>query len=234
MTDSAFTQRQLNFEKWRQMNGLTFVQIADASGVPYSTLKSFTTKPGQGMIDRNIEKLTLAYRISADDIFVEPRLIRDTPLTPLTAQSQTPAVTTPDGLVRIPAYDIRLAAGGGTVIDREEVKEHWAVPLRFITDELGLSPSTLSMAEVTGDSMYPLLWHRDRILINHADINPSPPGVFALWDGYGLVVKKVQRIHRSDPEKAMLISENPTYPPYEVFLDEINIIGRVVWFNRRM
>jgi phage repressor protein C with HTH and peptisase S24 domain len=80
--------------------------------------------------------------------------------------------------------------------------------------------------------MEPKLLPGDRILVNHADVNPSPPGIFALWDGYGLVVKKVQRVHGTD--RLLLISENTTYPPYEVLMDEITIVGRVRWCGRRM
>ncbi len=151
-----------------------------------------------------------------------------------TPASGLPTSTPVDGTIRIPEYDIKLSAGGGVLIDREDIKANWSFARDYITRELRLNPSSLSMVEVTGDSMSPKLLPSDRILVNHADTNPTPPGVFALWDGYGLVVKNVQRVHRSEPEKLLLISENPIYPPYEVLTDEITIIGRVVWCGRRM
>ena len=137
-------------------------------------------------------------------------------------------------LVFIPEYDIQLAAGSGRIPDRQRGKDDWPFSRRFLGAVTAAPPEQLSIVEVVGDSMAPKLHPQDRILINHADVNPTPPGIFALWDGYGLVVKNVQRIHRSDPEKLLLISENPVYPPYEVLLDEVTIIGRVVWFSRRM
>lgn len=133
-----------------------------------------------------------------------------------------------DGTVAIPEYDIKLAAGGGYIVDREEKKASWRLPTQFISHELRSGPQDLTVAEVTGDSMFPKLHHTDRIIINHADTNPTPPGVFAMWDGYGLVVKNVHRIHKSTPPKLLLVSENPIYPPYEVDAEDIVIVGRVV------
>ena len=133
-----------------------------------------------------------------------------------------------DGTVSIPEYDIKLAAGGGYFVDREEKKASWRLPTLFIAHELRSGAQDLTVAEVTGDSMYPKLHHTDRIIINHSDVNPTPPGVFALWDGYGLVVKNVHRIHKAVPAKLLLVSENPIYPPYEVDAQDIVIVGRVV------
>lgn len=137
-----------------------------------------------------------------------------------------------NGAIDVPEYDIKVAAGGGYVIDAENEKGLWSFSRDYIVTELRLNPQSLSIVEVTGDSMEPKLMPGDRILVNHADTNPSPPGIFALWDGYGLVVKKVQRVHGTD--RLLLISENTTYPPYEVLMDEITIVGRVRWCGRRM
>jgi len=49
-----------------------------------------------------------------------------------------------------------------------------------------------------------------------------------------LVVKNVHRVYNSSPEKVILISENNIFPPYEVRIDEIHFIGRVIWFSRKM
>lgn len=150
------------------------------------------------------------------------------------AQAGLPTSVVTDGLTAIPEYDIKLSAGGGVEIDREDIKAHWHVPTALIRNELRRNPSDLSMVEVTGDSMAPKLLPGDRILVDHSDKNPTPPGVFALWDGYGLVVKNMHRIHKSDPEKVTLISENGIYPPYDVLLEDIHIVGRVIWFSRKM
>ena len=139
-----------------------------------------------------------------------------------------------DGTVPIPEYDVRVAAGGGALIEGSDIRATWGFSSDYVTRELRANASALNMVEVIGDSMEPKLSPGDRIIVNQNDVNPTPPGVFALWDGYGLVVKNVQRVHRSEPEKLLLISENPIYPPYEVLIDEIKIIGRVISCLKKM
>ena len=98
--------------------------------------------------------------------------------------------------------------------------------------ELRAHARGLSIVEVIGDSMEPKLLPGDRIAVDHSDTNPTPPGIFALWDGFGLVVKHVQRVHGTN--KVLLVSENAVYPPYEVLIDEIKIIGRIKSVTRAM
>lgn len=139
-----------------------------------------------------------------------------------------------DGSVEIPEYDVRLSAGGGSLIEGDDIRARWRFSEQYVRGELRAREDSLNMVEVVGDSMEPKLHPGDRIIVNQNDTNPTPPGIFALWDGYGLVVKHVQRVHKSDPEKLLLVSENANYPAYEVMVDEIKIIGRVVSCLRRM
>lgn len=139
-----------------------------------------------------------------------------------------------DGTISIPEYDIKLSAGGGTLVEGDDIKARWGFSREYVTRELRASPNALNMVEVIGDSMEPKLMPGDRIIVDQNDTNPTPPGVFALWDGFGLVVKNVSRIHGADPYKLLLVSENSVYPPYEVLADEIKIIGRVVSCLRKM
>ena len=229
MTESSFTPRQLAFEKWRTMNGLTFMQVADKSGIPYSSLKSFTSKPGQGMIDRNVDKIASAFGVSAEDIFIHPALIGEDD-----GSGNRLMSVAKDSVVEIPEYDIKLSAGGGYIVDREDVKAKWSFGRDYISGELRLNPSTLSMVEIVGDSMSPTLFSGDRVLVNHDDTNVYREGIFAVWNGYATVAKRVEVMTGSLPPRLMLISDNTSHNQYEVSPDEIHVIGRIVWFARRM
>jgi len=156
----------------------------------------------------------------------------DDPEEVLAAKDQLPTSSQQDGMVSIPAYDIKLAAGGGYYVDEPELSVPWVLPKSFITGSLGLNPETLSVVEVVGISMTPTLLPRDRVLIDHSDTNPSPPGVFAIWDGSGLLIKNVSRTSPKFPEMIVITSDNPSYPPINTTLEEITIIGRVKWFGR--
>ena len=64
--------------------------------------------------------------------------------------------------------------------------------------------------------------------------SPTPPGIFILYDGMGLVAKRLEHVPNNDPPKVRVISDNTFYSPYERTADEIHIIGRVRWFAREL
>ena len=72
----------------------------------------------------------------------------------------------------------------------------------------------------------------DRVMVDLSDQTPSPPGVFVIWDGLGLVVKRVEHLAHSDPPRVRITSDNPKYQPYERILGEAYIQGRVLgkWY----
>lgn len=83
-------------------------------------------------------------------------------------------------------------------------------------------------------TMEPLLSSGDRILIDTSQRVPVPPGIFVIWDGMGLVAKRVEHIPHSDPPKVLIKSINPEYQAYERIAEEVNVVGRVVWLARRV
>ena len=120
--------------------------------------------------------------------------------------------------------------GGGT---GEGDPETGLVPRRLIEDELRAKPSDFLLIDVRGDSMEPDFQHGDQILIDKRDTNPIQPGSFALWDGDGYVVKLVERVAQKTGFYR-IFSSNNRYSAYEVDAEEIKIMGRPVWFARRL
>ncbi|WP_189484634.1 S24 family peptidase [Asticcacaulis endophyticus] len=232
MDDTTFTSRQLNFIEWMSLNGLTFVGVSDASGIPYSSLKSFAKNPGQSMNDRNIQKLVSAFGVSADDIFKDPQPIKSASswYDPDTEDAK------PDmgDILNLPEYELKISAGGGYTIDRERIKGHWPFSRHYIRDELRLEPRNLSVIEVKGDSMEPLLRPGDRVVVDHNDKNAAEGGLYVIWNGGATVVKRVEAVPYSDPPMLVLISENKTHNQYPVHAELVNVVGRVVWVARRM
>lgn len=147
----------------------------------------------------------------------------------------------------IAEIDIRAGMGGGGVacaqnvtdefgstVAADDVKAIWDLPAEYLVHELRVAPGQARIVEVQGDSMEPTLRTGDRVMINLADQRPSPPGIFAVWDGFGVVVKRIEPIPNSEPPTLRLISDNAHHGVYERTIDEVNIIGRVVWFSRRL
>lgn len=107
------------------------------------------------------------------------------------------------------------------------------IPRALIEDELRAKPTDVLLIEARGSSMEPDFQHGDQILIDKRDTNPVQPGAFALWDGDGYVVKLVERVPMQ-PGKYRIFSANSRYSAYEVDADQIQIMGRPVWFGRRL
>ena len=104
----------------------------------------------------------------------------------------------------------------------------------WITKNLRSAPVNLRVFIISGDSMEPTLCHNDLVLVDTVNKNPTQPGVFVLFDGYGLAAKRVERVMNAASPRIRILSDNPQYSIYERSPSEAGIIGRVVWFSRRI
>ncbi len=143
-----------------------------------------------------------------------------------------PDETTPDQ-VRIPQYSFRAGMGGGGLILNEDPVDHITLQKSYL-ERLHLASAELISIEVEGDSMSPSLESGDQVMINRKDRNPANGGIFAIHDSDALVVKRVEKIPATDPTMFKLISDNKNHGSYEVLASDTNIVGRVVWYARRI
>lgn len=129
-------------------------------------------------------------------------------------------------------YDVTPQAGGGSsmpILDSDGnhfVVAEWKIPSDFLQAFVHRT-SDLKIVRVAGDSMEPDFPAGDRVLVDVSHRVPSPPGVYVLWDGYGLVLKRLELIIGGS-KMVRISSINPAYAPYERALDEIEVNGRVV------
>jgi hypothetical protein len=140
----------------------------------------------------------------------------------------------PQGFSAISEIDVRALAGtGSTPKGFKETKDVWYFPDVVIRHELRARPGDLRIITIDGDSMEPELSSGDRILVDTRQRVPVPPGLFVIWDGMGIVAKRIEHILSSDPPKLHLMSVNPDYATCERVAAEVQVIGRVVWSARR-
>ena len=76
--------------------------------------------------------------------------------------------------------------------------------------------------------MEPVVHDGDRLLVDTGRKTPTTGEMAVLWDGGGLVVKRVEIVPRTDPPLLRLVSANPAYPPYTCLADEAHMIGTVL------
>lgn len=126
---------------------------------------------------------------------------------------------------------------GASTVSRDVAKGEWLLPHDYLS-EIRVSAKDVRIIEICGDSMERPdgggLHPGDRVMVALTDRNPTPPGIFALWDGFGIVVKRIERVPKSEPPALRLISDNPAHESYVLTADEVNIIGRVIWYARRI
>lgn len=148
-----------------------------------------------------------------------------------------PPEADPASLAQIPLHEALLAAGHGVENGTEYVSGYLAFRKDWLR-RIGLSPSNAVLARATGDSMQPVIWDSDMLLIDRSKVEPPPiarpdrPGrfapVFALLDD-GLA--KVKRLQMLDQDTAVLISDNPDYPPQFARVETLSVIGKVLWWG---
>lgn len=133
-------------------------------------------------------------------------------------------------MIRLLPNFVGLGNGGNAEGDEGQI----SFSRDLIENELRAPAEDLLAMVAEGNSMEPTFLGGDQILVDTRRKSLAQPGAFCLWDGDGHVIKFLERVPGSDPVKVRVISANGIYEPAERLLDEINLIGRVVWFGRRV
>lgn len=219
------TDRRASFRAWMRDNDQTVAKVAKRSKVPGTTLYDFLKGETQALRIETEHKVARAYGTDAAVIFggAEPH-IGNTP--------DLPPVDRAEDYVEIEVLPTYAGAGGGGTGDGDAATT--LIRRDLVINELRAKPGDLLLIDIRGDSMEPVFRHGDQLLIDRRDTNPRQPGAFALWYGDGYVVKNVEIIRASG--KLRIFSSNPAYSPDEVDPDEddVKIMGRPVWFARRL
>jgi phage repressor protein C with HTH and peptisase S24 domain len=119
-------------------------------------------------------------------------------------------------------------SGTSDVLEGDDKEGQWITPPGLAEGPVPALGDRVIIVSVVGDSMAPTLNATDRVMVDTADRTPSPPGMFVVWDGLGLVVKRVEYIAHSAPAMLRLFSDNARYAPYECSLEDAHIRGRVI------
>lgn len=133
--------------------------------------------------------------------------------------------------ISVDELDVRANGGYGLVHDAKEAEpviSRWQMPGDMVRGRTTASPKSLKIITVYGDSMTPDFLPGERVLVDLDDRRPSPPGVFVLWDGIGLVIKRLELVPGTDPPMVRLIPRNDQYQTYEQPITDVHINGRVI------
>ena len=206
--------------------GMTAGRVAELAGINrsfvYDIMRGRSDNPNLEKLDQvaqtlNVERNWLLHGIG--DVDGESPIMED----PMEA------------FVSVPSVEVTASmCGGNLVTDEVENGEPYNFQRSWIVHDLKADPANLRIMHVEGDSMMPTLNSGDVVLVDLSRKSPTPPGIFVLFDGMGLVAKRLENIPNNDPPKVRVISDNTFYRPYERTADEVSIIGRIRWFAREI
>ena len=103
---------------------------------------------------------------------------------------------------------------------------------KFLDKQLGWN-STNTM-EVMGESMMPTLRHGDHVKIDKSDCSLSSPGIFAVWDGNDIFIRRLEGKLGTNPRIVMVMADNPSYKTHEIPEEDLYILGRILALGRRL
>jgi DNA-binding XRE family transcriptional regulator len=136
--------------------------------------------------------------------------------------------------VTVVEYDVRPSAGGGADMpELDGAGEHsivarWEMPRDYLVSYIE-NPAALRIVRVAGDSMEPEYAAGERVIVDTSHRTPSPSGVYVLWDGFGLIIKRLDLVPGfKEPRMVRIMAINPDYAAFDVPLHEIRIAGRVI------
>lgn len=228
----------------RKAAKMTQAELASRSGLKQSTISDLEVGKSQGTT--YLASLAAALGVSAlwletgrgspdvkDGKLVEPaddrrHVVREQPFVHSLVSSYDGDDALPDDVVLVPESRIEFAAGDGRINYELVEHEEPATYRRSWFQKYGINPDRVKRFRVVGDSMEPMLFPRDTILVNLDETNVIDGRMYALRYGDQLRVKHVSR--RLDGT-LVLRSVNPAYKDEEIqptVADEhITIIGRV-------
>ena len=211
------------------LHGVTMREASLAMGRNASYLQQFLTRGTPATLRRS-DRVVLAGLLDCSPSDLWPA---DPPEGEVPAGGE-PVSSSGSALASVPEIEVAVAAGGGAITtDDPPEAARWNLPEAMLRQEGGSVPANLRILRARGDSMEPLFGEGDRLIIDISRRVPATGEMAVLWDGLGLVVKRIEAVAGSKPAKLRLISANPLYAPYAVPAQDVHVVGKVVWVLRR-
>jgi len=165
---------------------------------------------------------------------IAPRLAADVLETALPAAKDNPFIEDAKGIrvgdephtIPIRRVTLKLHAGVTGFETEPDLEDGGVLHLpRAVIEAQNLIPHHLLAIRVRGQSMEPMMFEDDVVVVNTADKNPISREIYALnFDGEALVKQLIKRNN-----DWFLYSVNPDFGPISVRSGQCSIVGRVVY-----
>lgn len=157
----------------------------------------------------------------------------------MTADGQSTIMVPKGGVVEI---DVEPGLGGGGIaaetyvrtkdgnqFPADAVRGVWQLP-DHVFIQMRARSQNVRCFPVQGDSMLETLDEGDFVFVDVAHRVPSPPGLYALDDGFGgVIVKRLEVVDQDDGEAIVrVVSDNDRYAERRERASDLRIVGRYV------
>jgi hypothetical protein len=127
---------------------------------------------------------------------------------------------------RVTELDTRTARNGD--LETASSVVDWGLPRHFIARLLPFGAGKIRIIHQSGDSMTPTVQPGQCLMVDIDDRTPDPPGLFAVWDGMSVSIRRLEYIAMSSPPMIRVMRDNQRYSSQEVPLSDLRVCGRVV------
>lgn len=132
----------------------------------------------------------------------------------------------------VPVYDVAASAGFGALVDYEQQTHSLAFPPDYLRKLTSSSPANLAIISVKGESMEPTLLDDDIVLVDMSKTHMGFEGLFVIRHNETLLVKRAGMSPKNG--HVTLLSDNKAYPPVEASLADLSVVGKVLWYGRKV
>lgn len=141
----------------------------------------------------------------------------------------------PGELVYIREVDIRLAMGDGAVVEDYPAASLVPFNLSFIQSITKSDTAKLIIFGGQGESMEPTLLRSDILMFDTGEKAPIiSDQIWAFHYAGGGFIKRLRRVRQDGKDWFLIISDNPNVPDQIADIEDVFIVGKLVWIGRRM
>jgi len=119
----------------------------------------------------------------------------------------------------------------GNAMEEEHVfaqEEDWVIPQKIINKRTSATADQIKIFENKEPLMAPEFALGAHVVVDLSDAQPSPPGVFVIYDGMGHMLRHCEFVANSSPQEITISAHCSNFTEQRLFLDDVTIVGRVI------
>lgn len=106
--------------------------------------------------------------------------------------------------------------------------QNWVMPANLLSQRTDAPSNKIKVFQIQENIMEPEFRFGENVLIDLSDNTPTPPGIFAVSDGFGTMIRHCELVASSKPPSIRVSANKQKFQPQILRLGEFKILGRVI------